>query len=65
MENKFTITDPEKKLFISIQYQNDVLPEHKEKLLKMMYMALELWDASDKMVTEIDKALQKIEDTTP
>ena len=59
MENKFTITDPEKKLLVSIQFESDVNPDDKKKLQQMMLTALELWDAKEKFSEELQSALDK------
>lgn len=58
MENKFTITDPEKKLLVSIQFESDVNPEDKKKLQQMILMALELWDAKEKFSEGLQLALE-------
>ena len=59
MENKFTITDPKQKLFVSIQFESDVDAEDKKKLQQMILMALELWDAKEKFSEELQTALEK------
>lgn len=58
MENKFTITDPEKTLLVSIQFESNVNPDDKEKLVKMISMALDLWEGKEKFSEELDKALK-------
>ena len=58
MENKFTINDPEKKLLVSIQFESDVNPDDKKKLHQMILMALELWDAKEKFLEELQPVLE-------
>lgn len=57
MENNFTITDPDKKLLVSIQFENDVNPDDKEKLYKMISIALELWEGREKFSEELGKII--------
>lgn len=59
MENKFTITDQEKKLLVSIQFESDVNDDHKKKLQQMILMALELWEGTEKISEELQLALDK------
>lgn len=59
MENKFTITDPEKKLLVSIQFESDVNADDKKKLQQMILMALELWEGTEKFSEELQKAIDK------
>ena len=58
MENKFTITDPEKKLLVSIQFESDVNADDKKKLHQMILMALELWDAKEQFSEKMKSALE-------
>lgn len=58
MENRFTITDPKQKLFVSIQFESDVDADNKKKLQQMILMALELWEVTEKISEELDKALE-------
>jgi hypothetical protein len=65
MENKFTITDPEKKLLVSIQFENDVNPNDKKKLQQMIITALDLWEATETFSNELDKVIQSNVCKTP
>lgn len=57
MTNNFTITNPEKTLLISIQWENDIAPEDKERVHQMVLQALELWEAKEKFSEAAQQAL--------
>ncbi len=57
MENKFTITDPNKKLLVSIQFESDIDPEDKKKLHQMILMSLELWEGKEQFTEKIDEII--------
>lgn len=59
MQNSFTITDPEKTLLVSVQFESNVNADDKEKLVKIISMALDLWEGKDKFSEELQKALDK------
>jgi len=59
MENKFTITDQEKKLLVSIQFESDVNADDKKKLQQMILMALDSREAKEKFSEELQLALDK------
>jgi len=59
MQNSFTITDPEKTLLVSVQFESNVNADDKEKLVKIISMALDLWEGKEKFSEELQKALDK------
>ena len=57
MQNAFTITDPEKTLMVSIQFESNVNSDDKKKLVQMITMALDPWDAKEKFSEELINGL--------
>ena len=47
MENKFTITNPENTLSVSIQFEDNVNPDDKKKLNQIILTALYLWESKE------------------
>lgn len=58
MKNTFKITDPENKMMVSLEYEDTVEKSDKEKLHKIMLIALELWEGTEKVYEELQKINQ-------
>ncbi len=59
MENRFTITNQENTLSVSIQFEDNVNPDDKKKLHQMILTALELWEGKDKFIEKLDEVLKE------
>lgn len=57
MENKFTITNPENTLSVSIQFEDNVNPDDKKKLHQMILTALDLWESKERFLEKLENIL--------
>lgn len=55
MKNKFTITDNDETLLVSVQFNSNVNREDKKKLYEIILVALDMWGAKEQFAEEIEK----------